>query len=114
MSAVNYLSIHRKRNHLFQSDVAFLLDFDETSSVSRCEKGDRKPSVEILLFYHLVFEAPPTELYRQDQLDLLNKLRCRIPLLIDAISSKPVTRRNYQRVTFLKQVLSKLNDDRYA
>jgi transcriptional regulator with XRE-family HTH domain len=59
----NYLRTYRKRSGLSQDEVAFLLDCKNGTKVSRYERFARKPSLETLFAYEVVFGAPARELF---------------------------------------------------
>jgi transcriptional regulator with XRE-family HTH domain len=59
----NYLRTYRKRSSLSQDEVAFLLGCESGTKVSRYERSARKPSLETILAYVVVFGAPGRELF---------------------------------------------------
>ena len=59
----NYLRTYRKRSGLSQDEVAFLLGCQNGTKVSRYERFSRKPSLETLFAYEVVFGAPARELF---------------------------------------------------
>ncbi len=58
----NYLRTYRKRAGLTQSEVAFLLGCTDGAKVSRYERFARKPSIETMFGYEVIFAAPPRDL----------------------------------------------------
>ena len=59
----NYLRTYRKRSGLSQDEVGFLLGCQNGTKVSRYERFARKPSLETLFAYEVVFGAPARELF---------------------------------------------------
>ena len=59
----NYLRTYRKRSGLSQDEVAYLLGCQNGTKVSRYERFARKPSLETLFAYEVVFGAPARELF---------------------------------------------------
>src|SRR5713226_482668 len=59
----NYLRTYRKRAGLSQDEVAFLLGCQSGTKASRYERRARKPNLETILAYELVFGAPARELF---------------------------------------------------
>src|SRR2546428_4127187 len=59
----NYLRTYRKRSGLSQDEVAFLLGCQNGTKVSRYERFSRKPNLETLFAYEVVFDAPARELF---------------------------------------------------
>jgi transcriptional regulator with XRE-family HTH domain len=54
---------YRKRSGLTQDEVAFLLGCESGTNVSRCERYTRKPNLETLFDYELLFGSPGRELF---------------------------------------------------
>jgi transcriptional regulator with XRE-family HTH domain len=104
----NYLRAFRKRTDLKQSDISFLLNQPDYSSISRCEKGHRNPSIEILLLYHLLFNVPIDSLFERQKDDLNEDLIVRIDLLIKELQQLEPSRKVNGRIAFLASTLTRL------
>jgi transcriptional regulator with XRE-family HTH domain len=59
----NYLRTYRKRSGLSQDEMAFLLGCQNGTKVSRYERFARKPNLETLFAYEVVFGASARELF---------------------------------------------------
>lgn len=59
----NYLRTYRKRFGLSQKEVAFLLNCQEGSKVSRYERFTREPNLQTVLAYEMIFAVPARELF---------------------------------------------------
>ena len=59
----NYLRTYRKRAGLSQEEVAFLLGCQDGHKASRYELRKRKPNLETVLAYELIFGTPARELF---------------------------------------------------
>jgi transcriptional regulator with XRE-family HTH domain len=59
----NYLRAHRKRAGFSQAEIAFLLGCQSSAKVSRYERFSRKPNLETVFVYELVFQVPARELF---------------------------------------------------
>jgi transcriptional regulator with XRE-family HTH domain len=59
----NYLRTYRKRAGLSQDEVAFLLGCQSGTKASRYERRTRKPNLETILAYEVLFGAPARELF---------------------------------------------------
>lgn len=59
----NYLRAHRKRAGFSQAEIAFLLGCRSSAKVSRYERFRRKPTLETIFVYELVFQVPARELF---------------------------------------------------
>lgn len=59
----NYLRTHRKRSGLRQSDMAFLLDLNGGYEISRLERHERDPSLQMVFGCQVLFDTLPHDLY---------------------------------------------------
>src|SRR5437867_3300702 len=57
----NYLRMYRKRAHLSQDEVAFLLGSRSGARVSRYERCRQTPNLRTLLAYEFLFRTPIRE-----------------------------------------------------
>ncbi|MEZ4927904.1 MAG: helix-turn-helix transcriptional regulator [Saprospiraceae bacterium] len=102
----NYLRAHRKRSSLTQADIAFLMKLPDYSNISRYEKGQREPSVEFLLVYHLLFNTTVESFFETQSGIILPGLVEQVQQLIDNLKKeKP----HDPRIKFLKGALIRIN-----
>lgn len=90
----NYIRTYRKRAHLTQEDVAFLLGCKSTARICRHERSQQAPNLETLLAYEVLFGTPVRNLFSGVHHGVENKLKNRIRLLIrnlGQIEPRPVT-----------------------
>ena len=59
----NYFRTHRKRSGLKQTEIAYLLGLKSGQIVSRHERLDRKPNIDTMFGYQIIFNVLPHELY---------------------------------------------------
>lgn len=105
----NYLRMYRKRSQLTQNDVAFLLKLSDYSNVSRYEQGLRKPEIENLLAYHLLFDIPIESLFERQKHELKDTIRKRVEERLKELKTQPSDAKLRARITFLDSTLSRLN-----
>src|SRR5690348_4521899 len=77
----NYLRTFRKRAGLSQGEVAFLLGCQDGHKASRYELRKRKPNLETVLAYELIFGAPARELFAGVFEDVVTATRKRAEIL---------------------------------
>ncbi len=107
-NTINYLRTYRKNTHITQFDIAELLDLKDNSIVSRCETGQRDPNIEMLLVYHVLFEAPVESLV-SNYVDVVTEhLITTIPKLIAHIKTQERTAHTASRIHFLSETLTRL------
>ena len=80
-----YLRTYRRRGGLSQSEVAFLLGFKSSQTISRYESLDRKPSLETVFAFQVLFDVMPHELYPGMFQKVENLTRQRTQALIEQL-----------------------------
>lgn len=107
---MHILKIYRRKTELSIENVSFLLSYSDSSTLSRCERGIRKPSIEILLAYNILFEASIDKLFENERRCTLMKIALNIDPLINSLLIQEETRKNRERIVFLnllKEVVKK-------
>lgn len=104
----NFLRPHRKRSPLTQADIAFLLKLPNESTISRCEKGLRSPSVELLLVYHHLFDTSIEAFFEPQSKIILLGLIEKIKHLISVIQNEESIPKNTFRIKFLEEAIIRL------
>jgi transcriptional regulator with XRE-family HTH domain len=102
----NYLRTYRKRSGLSQDEVAFLLGCQNGTKVSRYERCSRKPSLETVLAYVIVFGAPGRELFAGTFEKVENKLSKRAQLLTRKLNRATPDRMATRKLQILKAITS--------
>jgi transcriptional regulator with XRE-family HTH domain len=101
-SPPNYLKVYRKRSGLIQEDIAFILDLPDYSNISRYEKGQRTPSIELLITYHHLFDVPIEAFFEQDSEIIKARLIPRLIELLSLLKKDQITLKDTQRIRFLE------------
>jgi transcriptional regulator with XRE-family HTH domain len=73
----NYLRAHRRRAGLYQHEVAALLGAASGDKVSLHEKFARKPAVNAVFAYEIIFNRPARELFAGDYEEVRLAVRSR-------------------------------------
>lgn len=108
---INSLALYRTRANVSLNDVAYLLNID-TSNLSRIEKGVRKPSVKIILLYHILFDAPLIDLFAEQFNTLREKLIGRSHTLIEQLEAEQPPK-SINRIAYLNRFVKYLNEQFY-
>lgn len=106
----NTLRIHRKQSQLTQTDIAYLLNLSDNSPISRIENGERLPSIETLLAYHLLFDSQLGDFFVVHRETVKHRVVSRIKPLVKQIEEEPRTVRSQGRIEFLLKTLAKLKE----
>ena len=109
MSTHNYfLRGYRKQTDITQSDIGFLMNLPDYSKISRWEKGETKPTVEILFVYHFIFDISMDTLFERQTTGLHGYLVNRIGLLLQKLKQLEPEEKVNSRITFLETTLARL------
>lgn len=104
----NYLQMYRKRSKLDQTDIAFIMKLSDDSSISRWEKGKRKPSLALLMVYNMLFDIPIDSLFERQRRELALRIRERVDKRIRGLKALPQTTKVSQRIFSLEAALERL------
>jgi transcriptional regulator with XRE-family HTH domain len=107
-SPPNYLKVYRKRSYLSQEDISILMDYPDSTSISRYEQGERTPTIELLLTYHHLFNTPIESFYEQESEIIKVKLIQRIIQLVPELKKEQITLKNTLRIQFLEETIKRL------
>src|SRR2546426_12251907 len=102
----NYLRTYRKRAGLSQQEVAFLLGCQDGHKASRYELRKRKPNLETVLAYELIFGAPARELFAGVFEDVAAATRRRAEILAAKLTTTQVDLLTAQKLKALGSVTS--------
>jgi len=105
----NLLRTYRKKTELSIEDVSQLLSMQDSSTLSRCERGCRKPNLEIIFTYHLLFEVSIEKLFENEMKIIYRKIGKNIDPLIEELSKQNLTRKVEARISFLNSLKDLIN-----
>lgn len=104
----NYLRQYRKLTDITQSDIGFLLNQPDNIKICRYEQGERKPPMDMILLYHLLFNVPVDSLFEIQKDNLNEDLIVRINSLIHELKQHEPSQRVRNRIEFLTNALTRL------
>jgi transcriptional regulator with XRE-family HTH domain len=102
----NYLRTYRKQSGLSQDEVAFLLGCQNGTKVSRYERFARKPSLETLFAYEVVFGAPARELFAGTYQKVEKRISNRAQLLTRKLNRATPTSMATRKLEILQAITS--------
>lgn len=100
----NLLRTYRKRTELSIEDVSMLLNMHDSSTLSRCERGYRKPNLEIIFTYHLLFEVSIEKLFENEMKYTFGKISKNIDPLIEELKKQGIHRKVEAKISFLNSL----------
>ena len=102
----NYLRTYRKRSSLSQDEVAFLLGCQTGTKVSRYERSARKPNLETILAYVVVFGTRGRELFAGTFQKVEKRIVNRAQLLTRKLSRATPTAAAARKLQILEAITS--------
>ena len=102
----NYLRTYRKRSGLSQDEVALLLGCQDGTKISRYERFSRKPNLETLFAYEVVFGAPARELFSGAYQKVEKRTLNRAQLLTRKLNRATPDRMATRKLQILKAITS--------
>ena len=102
----NYLRTYRKRSGLSQDEVAYLLGCQNGTKVSRYERFSRKPSLETLFAYEVVFGAPARALFAGAYQKVEKRISSRAQLLTRKLNRATPDRMATRKLEILQAITS--------
>ena len=102
----NYIRTQRKRTHLTQREVAFLLGAKTSAHVCRHERLEQTPNLQTLLAYEILFHTPVRNLFGGVHQDVEQKLQRRIRLLIQKLATSSYSRMQVRKIEMLNELLN--------
>lgn len=102
----NLLRTYRKKTEISIDDISQLLKMKDSSTLSRCERGFRKPSLEIIFTYHLLFEVSIEKLFEKEMKQTFSKIRENIQPLINELKKQNSSKKVEARIFYLNSLKS--------
>ena len=99
----------RLEANVVQQDVATLLNIP-SSNLNRYEKEKHKPTPEIILTYHILFDAPLKLLFQPLYKKVKSNIIQRSKKLITQLEIEQTPKSKY-RVAYLKDIVKRLNTE---
>ncbi len=100
----NSLRTFRKKTELTLEDISQLLGMPYGSALSRCERGQKKPDLEILFAYHILFSASFEELFPEETERIKRKIAKNTRCLLKTLEGLEKTRKNQAKIDFLRSL----------
>ena len=84
------------------------MDLPDYSNISRYEKGQRTPTIELLLIYHHLFDVPIESFFEQESEIIKLRLIQRIIQLVPELKKEQITLKSTLRIRFLEETIKRL------
>lgn len=103
----NYLRTYRKRSGLTQKEVAFLLGSGSRTRISRYERNKRRPCLEALIAYEVIFGTSSRHLFEGMYLEIAKGRLQKAQLLLEHLNETPASPMRDYKITFLRSLLDR-------
>jgi transcriptional regulator with XRE-family HTH domain len=103
-----HLRMYRKQSQLNQADIAYLMQLTDESTISRWEQGQRMPSSDALIAYHLLFDIPLETLIEEQKEQVRFSLVKQIGSLLQQLQKIKQSQKTKGRMQFLEAALTRL------
>jgi len=98
--------MYRKRSGLSQEELAYLLDAESASKVSRYERSSRIPGLKALIGYELIFGLTIEELFAGMYDNIQENVHDRAAQLLNTLTQEPKKNKTSRKIAFLKGIAS--------
>lgn len=106
----NLLRTYRKKTELSIEDVSQLLNLQDSSTLSRCERGYRRPNLEIIFTYHILFQVSVEKLFENEMKSTFSKIAKNIEPLIEELQKQDITRKITAKISLLNSLKDLINN----
>jgi DNA-binding XRE family transcriptional regulator len=110
----NYIRTHRKRAHLTQGEVAFLLGVRDGAVVCRHERFRQHPNLQTVVAYEILFRTPVRTLFGGVNREVEHRLASRVQLLMRRLSRTGGSRLTERKLETLNAVLGEQGTPSHA
>jgi hypothetical protein len=97
---------------LSNEDIADLLGTKDATQVLRHETNPMSPQLELTLLYSILFKIPMMDFFPNQRQALINRLRLRIPNIINEMKCVGTTNLVNSKIKCLQDILIDLNNDK--
>lgn len=108
----NYLRTHRRRWCLRQRELAFLVDLTGATAISRYERTERTPPIELLIAFEVVFGCHGSDLFPALYEDITEQVMRRAKQMFDELEGFDDLANEARRALLLRMVVAHTRDER--
>jgi transcriptional regulator with XRE-family HTH domain len=104
----NYLRVYRRRWYLTQEELAFLLDYEAESFISRLERDERAVTLAVASACQALFGVELRELFPALIDGLQESLIARMQELSDRLQQSEPTQKTVSKLELLQEAIARL------
>ena len=104
LSSKNTLYSLRKSSGLFQSDISFLLSYQDGSQISHLENGNLIASLRIAFAYQVLFKVSTAGLFPRNFKEVEESIRIRAGMLVTELEKQGANSSRMGRIAVLRDI----------
>jgi transcriptional regulator with XRE-family HTH domain len=104
----NYLRMHRRRSHLTQEELAFLLGYADQSMITRLEREERAVTFAVVHACLLLFGVEPRELFPGLFENVEDRVLARLHALRDRLREASASAKSAAKRELLEQAIQRM------
>lgn len=85
-----------------------LLGIESASTISRYERGELVPRLQVILGYQIVLGVPPQELFMEISEEVEEEILTRVSVLLGELEKQAPTRFIQHQISFLRTIVERL------
>jgi DNA-binding XRE family transcriptional regulator len=105
----NYLRVYRRRWHLTQEELAFLIGYEAESIISRLEREERTITIAVAYACQTIFGLEPNELFPAIYKDVEERVAHRMHELRDKLLQSAPTQKTLAKLELLQEALGRIS-----
>lgn len=100
----NYIKAHRKCLGLTQTELGYLIGFDNNVRISKIEAGQAKPNLKEIVIFELLFDKAASRLFRDLYRNIADNFLHRIALFDDYLCEDLSSREKAHKLEAMRKV----------
>ena len=110
---VNYLRSYRLRWGLSQKELAYLLGWDRPDIISRIERKQRSPTLQLAMACYILFDTPSAELFPDISAGIEQVVMAHVQEMYETIQGDP-SRRTKKKIELFEDAIARADQRKRA
>jgi len=106
----NRLRACRKKTPAQLTEMATLLEYESSSSLSRYEKGKQEPPLQVIIDYMVAFNCTLRDIFPQQFCDSHKRFREHLPKVLEALHATRADKYREDRITLFTEILKHIQE----
>lgn len=105
----NYLRVYRRRWHLTQEELAFLIGYEAESIISRLERDERAVTLAVAWACQTIFGVEPNELFPAIYTDVEERVAHRMHELREKLLRSAPSQKTLAKLELLQEAIGRIS-----